>query len=375
MKTVIFKPTYRCNLKCTYCYEKENRDAEHPLEMTKDQACEALTNLLNCYPDDFWEIIWHGGEPSIVGLDYIQSVITDIESKFSNIHWAFQTNGTLLTDEWLLYFKEKRISIGSSWDGFDNNITRQSKNFFDLLYRCKKIGTSLGVIYTLTPENSNNIIKAYQFAKDNKISLIFNTAFGINLSVEDHIELANKLIDLFDYICISENAYLHRPFDEIVSFIKGEECFYCEGKNCVGDWFGIHPDGGVFSCGKPWPDETQLGNVFINKDNLKETIENSKFRKIIRDVRLQQLEECKKCKYVISCRGRCPFTGFNGINYSKDYAQCAFTKTFYDGCLSVLFKHLKNNTLINSELLSAISMSNKIQFKPWKNYKSPLMAI
>ena len=371
MNTIIFKPTYRCNLKCTYCYERDNRDAEHPLEMTEQQAIEALENLINLDPSGCWEVIWHGGEPSIVGLDYFKNVTKYFNDK--NIHWAFQTNGTLLNEEWLDYFKELKINIGTSWDGLDNNISRNSYNFLSLLKKGKEKGVSVNAIFTMTPKNSKRVLESYKFAKDNDFGLIFNTAFGINLTVEDHINLAKKLVEVFDYICISEDDILGRPFDEIDRYLIGEELLYCEGKNCVGNWYGIHPDGGIYSCGKPWPKETCMGNVFDDRENLKETLENSEFRQILRKVRLQQLDECKNCKYLVTCRGKCPFTGFNGKEYHKDYAQCAFNKTFYDGCLEILKKHLENKTLINSNLISAIQSTTKTEFREWKNYKSPLI--
>lgn len=369
--TVIFKPTYRCNLKCTYCYEKNNRDAEHPLEMTQEQAIEALENIIAIDPNESWEIIWHGGEPSILGLDYFKNVTQHFSDK--PINWAFQSNGTLINDAWLDYFKKLQINIGSSWDGIDNNISRGSRNFFELMQRGKEKGVVVNAIFTMTPENSKRIIESYQFARDNEFNLIFNTAFGIGLTIEDHIELAKRMVELFDYICITETDDLDRPFDEILSYIEGKELFFCEGKNCVGHWYGIHPDGGVYSCGKPWSDETCMANVFTDKENLKQKIEQSEFRNILRNTRQQQLEDCKHCKYVITCRGKCPFTGFIGKEYHKDFAQCAYNKTFYDGCLKILKKHLREETLINNKIIFSIHASNKMEFKEWKNYKSPLI--
>ncbi len=372
MGTIIFKPTYRCNLKCTYCYEAKNRDADNPISMTQEQAVIALENLINIHPEESWDIIWHGGEPTILGLDYFKNVINHFND-YNNISWGLQSNGTLITEDWFDFLREKGISIGSSWDGFDNNLTRDSRNFLDLAFKAQKAGVSIGAIFTMTPENSTHALETYKFAQDKKIPIIFNTAFGINLTKEDHILLGRRMAEIFDYICICENVNIERPFDEILSYIEGRNLYFCEGKNCVGDWYGIHPNGDIFSCGKPWGNETCLGNVFTDADHLKETLKNAPFRKILLDARQQQLEDCKECKYVMLCRGKCPFTGFKGLTYSKDFNQCAYTKTFYDESLKNLHKHLEHKTLINRSIISKISTSNKMEFIRWKFYKSPLI--
>ena len=52
MKTIIFKPTYRCNLKCSYCYEAPHRDSANPPMMTQEQSIEALGALFKIYPGE-----------------------------------------------------------------------------------------------------------------------------------------------------------------------------------------------------------------------------------------------------------------------------------------------------------------------------------
>ena len=102
--------------------------------------------------------------------------------------------------------------------------------------------------------------------------------------------------------------------------------------------------------------------MFTDAENLKEKLDNSEFRQILRETRQQQLEDCKNCKYVMTCRGKCPFTGFKGTIYSKDYGQCAYNKTFYDKSLEILKKHLINGTLTNKELVEAINHGRKMEF-------------
>ena len=57
---------------------------------------------------------WHGGEPALLGLDFYRKVL-QIEQKYAggkHIKNDFQTNGTLLDDEWCKFFKERKRKRG-----------------------------------------------------------------------------------------------------------------------------------------------------------------------------------------------------------------------------------------------------------------------
>ena len=61
--------------------------------------------------------IFHGGEPSLVGLDYYRKIFSDIIPKYpyAEFDFAMQTNGTLLNKEWFEFAKEVGLNIGSSY--------------------------------------------------------------------------------------------------------------------------------------------------------------------------------------------------------------------------------------------------------------------
>ena len=232
-----------------------------------------------------------------------------------------------------------------------------------MLKRAKEKDVGISAIFTMTPLNAKRALESYQFANDNKFVMIYNAAFGINASIQDEQEIAKYLVEVFDYICKTEKCDLHRPFNEILDYLDFKEPFYCESKNCCGAWFGIDPEGNVIPCGKPWGKDAILANVFTDKDDLYNKIESAPFRKILLNARLQQMDDCKDCKYLLVCHGKCPFTGFNGLEYKKDLAQCAYNKTFFDGCLQVLKKNLENNTLTNEKIIQSIQNTGKTEFK------------
>jgi uncharacterized protein len=64
-------------------------------------------------------LVFHGGEPLLVGKDYFRKIIEIFNFSLEEIivNYAVQTNGTLIDDEWCQLFKEFNIHIGVSLDG------------------------------------------------------------------------------------------------------------------------------------------------------------------------------------------------------------------------------------------------------------------
>ncbi len=63
---------------------------------------------------------WHGGEPTLLGLDYFRKIVA-IQAKYrrpgKNITNGIQTNATLLDEEWCRFFAAEGFTAGVSLDG------------------------------------------------------------------------------------------------------------------------------------------------------------------------------------------------------------------------------------------------------------------
>jgi len=103
--TVLAKPTGRCNLNCTFCYQNANhmkrgaRMSRKVLEKLVQRVCE--------YPSPTLNLQWIGGEALIAGVDFYrrcEELIRRHKRSGTRVTCPIQTNGTLLDPQWVDFF-------------------------------------------------------------------------------------------------------------------------------------------------------------------------------------------------------------------------------------------------------------------------------
>ena len=92
-----------CNLRCRYCYYSPS---DKPLSSSPRISDTILEDFIQQYieaqPSDSVLFTWHGGEPTLCGLDFYRRVVR-LQRQYAghrHIDNALQTNGTLLTPDW-----------------------------------------------------------------------------------------------------------------------------------------------------------------------------------------------------------------------------------------------------------------------------------
>ena len=112
-----------CNLDCTYCYylEKENlySGSGRDFRMTDDVLETYIRQYIQAQPAKQVSFAWQGGEPTLLGILFFERVI-ELQKRYAagkKIDNAFQTNGTLLDDEWGEFLARNKFLIGLSLTG------------------------------------------------------------------------------------------------------------------------------------------------------------------------------------------------------------------------------------------------------------------
>ena len=106
MPTLIFKETEACNSNCIYC---DVIARKKPRTIKKDllrRVFVCINEYLEQNPKEYFSIVWHGGEPCIVGAEFYEHVL-DLEDEVcpntkNRIEYDIQTNLTLINQRMML---------------------------------------------------------------------------------------------------------------------------------------------------------------------------------------------------------------------------------------------------------------------------------
>jgi uncharacterized protein len=116
---VVLQPTTFCNIDCRYCYLPERATAKRmPMAVIRRVASEVLSSDLVEEPFVF---LWHLGEPLTVPPSFYEEAFAEIarinQTYRREYLLSFQTNATLLNEQWIALIQRHQIKLGVSLDG------------------------------------------------------------------------------------------------------------------------------------------------------------------------------------------------------------------------------------------------------------------
>ncbi len=341
--TIILKPTNQCNANCLYC------SAWSPAKNNQTMSEKTLETLFDRIEE--WvkhskrkkkiRIIWHGGEPTLMPLDFFYKAIELEENlkKSYGLHIInnIQTN-LLYMDEKklemlsrLLLFNGQRTTIGTSFDPLPgiriikNGWYRDEWEKSIALLREKNF--PFGIVYVVHKRSIKNITTvAEAFLKEfPQIGIRFNPLYregrAANRTCESLVitplEWGDFLVKLYNIWEAHDKKPNWQPLKEIDTFHfkknSGMSCNYV-GK-CGTTHLGIDTDGTVYSCGrgidrkyKPFGNihETTISGILKNPSRLEMTNRSAFLRNT----------HCSGCKWWRYCHGGCPMDA--AINNNND---------------------------------------------------------
>lgn len=115
---VVLQPTPFCNINCRYCYLPNRSSTTRMTMETLAHILEAIFS--SSFVADPLTMAWHAGEPMALPLSFYHDAYRHIEKanrQGIQVLTTFQTNGTLLTQEWCDFINRHQINIGVSLDG------------------------------------------------------------------------------------------------------------------------------------------------------------------------------------------------------------------------------------------------------------------
>jgi len=316
---IITKVISACNFGCRYC----DADIYSNQRMSIDTVSNTIKKALDYA--DYIDFVWHGGEPLLMGIHFYEEVV-ELQKKFRRenqvIINSIATNGTLISQEWVDFFKANDFQVGVSLDGPPevhnaNRIFKSGQGSFEQMMRgirlLKENGVEFGVLAVITKETVRLGAKRFlDFFIENGI---FNIGIlpqkpALNMGRTDALprdEFEKFVIELFDYWYSLDDPRIEiRELDAILDRIFGAESKICIfGGDCRGKILAIAPNGDVYPCDEfMFDDRYKLGNV---REQTFEEMLNPTNPKLIR-IGLEDLETKKSisCKYSKICNNGCP---------------------------------------------------------------------
>jgi len=161
-----------CNFDCSYCQIEKNMPKERKVSMDIDTAQKALQLFnRNCNMNEQKTITITGGEP-LLNLKVVKFIIKTVRKSFQNVRIVVFTNGSLVTEELAMFFKQNDILILVSIDGPQEmhdsaRRNKSGKGSFEMAIkgynRLQESGCIVGISAVGGTHNTYNIDATFNF--------------------------------------------------------------------------------------------------------------------------------------------------------------------------------------------------------------------
>jgi uncharacterized protein len=346
-----------CNLDCHYCYYLKNEHLYPKGELFRmpDNILEEyIVQHIEAAPEPEIRFSWHGGEPTILGLDYFRKIV-ELQNKHQPLNQriinGIQTNGILLDEDWCRFLAEEGFAVGLSLDGPQEmhdqyRITKDQKPSHEQTMRGYKLLQQhriyTDILCVVNDHNVNYPVEVYRFFKQIKAPYVsFLPMVEPQPEAKDSVNPITVPTDAWGvFLCTVFDEWKEQDigrikvqiFEEAARTAFDQEHSLCIFRPTCGDIPVIEHNGDFFSCDHFVDTEHRLGN--IQETPFVEMLE-SPAQKAFGQAKLDTLPRyCQECEVRSMCNGECPKNRFlqtpdgeAGLNYL-----CAGYKQFFSHC-------------------------------------------
>ena len=347
----------RCNLACRYCYYV-TKDSLYPegesLRMADDVLERYIAQHIDACTDSTIRFSWHGGEPTILGVDYFRKVVA-LQRKHvprdRQIANGIQTNGTLLDEQWCRFLAAEGFAVGLSLDGPQEihdryRLTADGRPTHEQAMRGYRLlqqhGISCEILCVVNADNVRHPLEVYRFFR--QIEAGYMTFLPlVECEPEAQSGVSERTVSSEawgEFLCAIFDEWLDRDigrvkvqiFEEAARTAFGQEHTLCIFRKTCGGVPVVEHNGDFFSCDHFVDAEHRLGN--IRSTTLAELLDSPQ-QKAFGQVKWDTLPRCcRQCEVLPMCHGGCPKDRFlqtpdgePGLNYL-----CAGYKRFFTHC-------------------------------------------
>jgi uncharacterized protein len=315
-----------CNLRCSYCYYvgKEALPGKVSERMSEEILERYISERLHASAGGDVHFEWHGGEPTILGLDYFER-IASLQRKHRpggrGITNGIQTNGLLIDDPWSDFFARDKWSVGLSLDGpadihdkyrrtADGRPTHErALRSFDKLMRR---GVFVNVLCVLHEANAARPEEIYKYFRGLGVRFLQFLPLVTPASGQRAHPVAATPEAIGEFLCRVFDAWITdgvgriviQTFDEALRPIYGLPHALCIHSETCGRVPVLERDGSMYAC-----------DHFVDAEHLIGNLMDRNIGSLINDPRMiafgrRKLDllprSCRMCVLLAFCNGGCP---------------------------------------------------------------------
>jgi uncharacterized protein len=334
-----------CNLNCLYCYylskERLGLGDGQPSRMPEDLLEQYIVQQISASPDEVIRFSWHGGEPTVLGLEYFR-LIVDFQRRHRPagriIANGMQTNGTLLDQEWGRFLAAEGFAVGISLDGprelHDRyRLTRdgspsfdQTMGGYDLL---RSYGVPTDILCVVGAHNVRHPAEVYGFFKHIGASYVSflplvkpqpGASVDVNPDSVQPQAWGDFLCAVFDEWVSGDIGRIKvQIIEEAARTAFGQEHSLCLFRPVCGDIPVVEKNGDFYACDHFVDADHLIGNI---GDALLIDLLESPAQRSFGLAKAELPRQCLACEVRAMCNGECPKNRFArtadgepGLNY------------------------------------------------------------
>jgi uncharacterized protein len=283
-------------------------------------------------PREEMEIIWHGGEPLLLGPRYFQRALHYQEkhcaATVTRIQHSIQSNLTLLSREFLEPLKKLGIkTFGTSYDpiegvrglGEKRDGKAYNERFLEAICLLEEEGFNWGVIYVVTKRSLAQPLNIFHFLTNlspnrglafNPVLLYGGGPDHLKITPSEYAEFLGAIFPVWwrhhdDFGTVE-------PFSSLVGkMVDDRQALICtESGTCAYSYVSVLADGSTSHCGR----SVDMGVLHYG------SIHDYPFSQIFSNPQREILQQrqtvlpamaCRECRWWEFCHGGCPLGGWS----------------------------------------------------------------
>ena len=327
--SLLIKPASgNCNMRCRYCFyadELDNREIRSYGKMSVDTMHTMVDKAMES-GDYECTIAFQGGEPTLAGLDFYRDLVAYVTAhekpKKLKIHYALQTNGYLINEEWAAFLGENHFLVGVSLDGLKEIHDRYRldaagkgtyQRVISAIRLLEKHQVEYNILTVVTAATARNGQKIYNYFKKNHFGyqqyIECLDPIGeepgqheYSLTPEKYGEFLKSMFDAW-YLDMRSGTYVYnRYFENLMMIMAGQQPESCNMRGVCGKQWVFEADGSVYPCDFYALDQWRLGNI---QENSFEEMDEKRDGLGFIQWSMRQQEDCQKCRWFGLCRNGC----------------------------------------------------------------------